>query len=324
MFKIDIDITLTKLQEYLHLNNWFQSGNERILSIEKPGEGNMNVVLRVKTNERSFILKQSRPYVQKYKQIDAPLNRIHVEQEFYRNIKEGEINRYFPKMLNYNSSEYILMLEDLGPCEDMTSIYQKRKIKNSKLEELVTILKSIHENKELNDFPDNMEMRLLNHQHIFVLPFLEDNGFHLDEIQKGLEALSKHYKTDSNLKRIIDNTGKLYLKKGNVLLHGDYYPGSWMNAGNDLYIIDPEFSFIGFVEFDLGVLIAHLIIVTLNDSYLETVLQKYDGTVDSTLTAKIAGIEIMRRLIGLAQLPLDHSIREKEHLLKIAHKMIMI
>ena len=43
--------------------------NEDLLNVTKAGEGNMNVVLRIKTNRRSFIFKQSRPYVQKYQDI---------------------------------------------------------------------------------------------------------------------------------------------------------------------------------------------------------------------------------------------------------------
>ena len=56
---------------------------EEIIDISKPGEGNMNVVYRVKTNLRSFIVKQSRPYVQKYPQIVAPVERIQVEALYF-------------------------------------------------------------------------------------------------------------------------------------------------------------------------------------------------------------------------------------------------
>jgi 5-methylthioribose kinase len=38
----------------------------------------------------------------------------------------------------------------------------------------------------------------------------------------------------------------------------------------------------------------------------------------------VAGIEIIRRLIGLAQLPLQRSIEEKDYLLQHARKMILV
>ena len=44
------------------------------------GEGNMNYTLRVRTNGRSIILKQARPWVEKYPVIDAPDERAVVKQ----------------------------------------------------------------------------------------------------------------------------------------------------------------------------------------------------------------------------------------------------
>ena len=50
----------------------------------------------------------------------------------------------------------------------------------------------------------------------------------------------------------------------------------------------------------------------------------YKGKTDNTLISKVADIEIMRRLIGLAQLPLKRTIEEKDYLLQLARKMILI
>ncbi len=44
-----------KLADYLVQRDWLEKG-EQIESVEKPGEGNMNFVLRVITNQRSFII----------------------------------------------------------------------------------------------------------------------------------------------------------------------------------------------------------------------------------------------------------------------------
>lgn len=152
---------------------------------------------------------------------------------------------------------------------------------------------------------------------------MEDNGFQLDDIQNGLQELSLRHKKDTALKSIIETLGTKYLSEGSVLLHGDYYPGSWMTEGNNVYVIDPEFSFLGFAEFDLGVMAAHLIIATSESSYLDLVLKKYQGAIDKKWVHQIAGIEIMRRLIGLAQLPLERTLQEKEYLLQMARKMIL-
>ncbi len=322
MFKINLDTNIEEVRDYLVANEWLNDG-ENLLSLEKPGEGNMNVVLRLTTDQRSFILKQSRPFVQKYQQIAAPIERIGVEHQFYETVQSSALNAHIPMILGYDVSSYLLLLEDLGDCEDMVTIYKNRSITSKELQKLVFILGLIHRRKAPNDFPDNLEMRRLNHQHIFVLPFMEDNGFSLDDIQPGLQQLSKPYKSDSELKAKVETIGNQYLSKGNTLLHGDYYPGSWMTEANNLYVIDPEFSFVGFAEFDLGVMAAHLVMATGKKKFLKRIEDLYSGTVNTKLMAQVAGIEIIRRLIGLAQLPLERTIEEKKSLLKKAYKMIM-
>ncbi|MEM9408364.1 MAG: aminoglycoside phosphotransferase, partial [Acidobacteriota bacterium] len=50
--------------------------DETFRSVERPGEGNMNLTLRVTTDRRSLIVKQSRPWVEKYDVIEAPFDRM--------------------------------------------------------------------------------------------------------------------------------------------------------------------------------------------------------------------------------------------------------
>jgi len=323
LISIDSNTPLPELEEFLESKNWLNP-HEKISAISKPGEGNMNVVLRVKTNQRSFILKQSRPYVQKYQQIEAPLNRIEVEYEFYQAVQGASISKHLPAILAFDQKNFVIQMEDLGLCEDMTFCYEDRKVSLDILKKLIGISYAIHKVGNVKRFPENRVLRELNHQHIFVLPFMEENGFQLNDIQEGLQELSLPYKKDTAIKAVVNELGDKYLSKGNVLIHGDYYPGSWMQLENKVYIIDPEFSFIGFREFDLGVMTAHLIMVTMDVSSLATVMELYEGEANNILVSKVAGIEIIRRLIGLAQLPLQRSIEEKDYLLQHARKMILV
>ena len=203
----------------------------------------------------------------KYQQITAPVERIAVEKNFYQAVRDNAVNVHIPTILGYDSAENLLLLEDLGHCEDMVSIYEQRAIPAKELDKLIFILGLIHRKNVKDDFPDNLEMRRLNHQHIFVLPFLEDNGLDLDDVQPGLQELSVPFKTDAALKSVVDRIGQKYLSPGKTLLHGDYYPGSWMTEADNLYVIDPEFAFPGFAEFDLGVMAAHLVMATGKKDY---------------------------------------------------------
>jgi len=319
---IDINSTFKIIKELLLEIN-FLNTDEEVLSIEKPGEGNMNVVLRVTTNQRSFIVKQSRPFVQKYQDIPAPEDRIDVEYQFYKAIESPKIIAHIPKILAYDAENYVLILEDLGNCEDMTLVYQNRTIETTSIQILVAILSNIHKSEVSNTYPENKELRILNHQHIFVLPFEKNNGFSLDTIQDGLEKVSQIYKNDEKLKEQITLVGERYLSEGATLLHGDYYPGSWMTVDDAVFVIDPEFSFKGFPEFDLGVMTAHLIMATGNKLLISKIKETYKLPLGERLFLQITGIEIMRRLIGLAQLPLDRTLEEKTELLEIAKTLIM-
>lgn len=318
---LELDTPIQSFQNVLTDLGWIN--NERVLKISSPGAGNMNVVLRVTTDKRTFILKQSRPFVQKYQDIPAPIERISTEFKFYDAIKGSLLDNHVPKIINYSEKHHLVMMQDLGDCDDMSFIYQQPKINSNHLDQLVNIVRQTHQTKAPSDFPINMALRQLNHQHIFVLPFLEDNGFQLDDVHDGLQALSLPYKKDEDLKSIVNHLGQLYLAEGDTLLHGDYYPGSWMVQNDRIYMIDPEFCFVGFKEFDLGIMMGHLILSTSDKRYVDKVIELYGGSVDRDLSKQIAGVEIMRRLIGLAQLPLKRSLNEKNNLLQIAYQLII-
>lgn len=319
---IDINTDHQVIEDLLCKINFLEDG-EKVLNVTSPGDGNMNVVLRVRTDKRSFIAKQSRPFVQKYKDIPAPAERIAVEYNFYKAVASEAVKGHIPKVLGYHQEQYLLLLEDVGDCQDLSILYKDRQVDASVLKTLVHLLSSIHKRSVAEDYPENKELRRLNHQHIFVLPFSADNGFSLDSVQEGLETLATPYKSDAHLKKIIAAVGDRYLAQGTVVLHGDYYPGSWMARDEEVFVIDPEFSFKGFAEFDLGVMTAHLLLVTGDLSVIQQVRDHYDQPIDEQLLQQIAGIETMRRLIGLAQLPLSRTLEEKERLLDMARELVM-
>lgn len=315
-----------QLDEFLHLTNLI-SPEETVLQAEKPGEGNMNYVLRVRTNLRSFIVKQSRPWVEKYPQLDAPIERIEVEARFYEVVsKLNPLNGFIPAVLDYLAESFLLALEDLGEATDFTSIYLKSdEITSHELIDLIRFISGLHSAKVPGSFPDNQPLKELNAEHIFSYPYRIENGFDLDSVQDGLQALSLPYKNNEVLKSAIQGLGKTYLQKGEVLIHGDYYPGSWLRTAEGTKIIDPEFACLGHAEFDMGVLVAHLKMAQTSDDLIHMGLKEYllPQSFDMALCAGFCGAEILRRIIGLAQLPLDLTISEKARLLEWAATSVM-
>ena len=77
MILFDQKTPVDELNDYLKNRINFLKKNEVLIDKEIPGEGNMNIVIRLITNQRSFILKQSRSFVVKYPKLSA-LSLIHI------------------------------------------------------------------------------------------------------------------------------------------------------------------------------------------------------------------------------------------------------
>lgn len=320
---------LSALQNFLLERKWIAPAEE-LISASKPGEGNMNYVLRIRTNFRTFIVKQSRDYVEKYPQIPAPKDRAVIEGQFYELIQEDELLRAFTPELSYiDEPNSLIVLEDLGESMDFSFLYQREKrILDEDLREIVRFLSILH-NRFNTDFVDpsidNRAMRELNAEHIFHFPFIEDNGLDLDGITPGLQDEAAKFKTDAPFKKKVKELSRHYLNDGATLLHGDYYPGSWLKTLEAVKIIDPEFCFFGPAEFDLSVALAHMKMALEPSETTQLMLDQYEVPkgFDWTLLKQLEGVEVMRRIIGLAQLPLSLTLQEKTRLLEEAYALIM-
>lgn len=317
---------IKSVQNFLQEHGFIKS-DTNLLSLEKPGDGNMNFVLRARLDDdSSFIIKQSRPWVEKFDQIDAPEDRILVEKTYYEILSENKLlNKYSPRMLGVEEESRILVLEDLGEASDLTLIYQLGKnLNEQEVSSCIEYVNQLPKLENLNKMSNNLKMRQLNHQHIFHLPLMNDNGFDLDEIQLGLQSISKVLKSDQELKRKVAELGSVYLGKGDVLVHGDFYPGSILNTEQGIRVIDPEFAFLGPREWDIAVFIAHLCMSHVDIDKVIEIFNEFEQTdkFDMKQFAGFVGTEIIRRIIGLAQLPLTFSLAQKRTLLNIATQWV--
>ena len=151
------------------------------------------------------------------------------------------------------------------------------------------------------------------------------NDLDLDFITQGLEEVATIYKTDADLKSKALLLGEKYLEEGKYLLHGDYYPCSWLHTKEGLKIIDPEFCFFGPAEFDVAVMVAHCYLLQQPQNIIELIIDSYKKNEDFNITLmyQFAGVEIMRRIVGLAQLPLTYDLDIKKQMLQKSYEFIM-
>lgn len=329
------------LEAYAKSKGWL-SPEESLASVERAGEGNMNLTLRLRTHERTLIVKQARPWVEKYPQIEAPAERGQVEALFYEVIAtRPALRSRMPRLLGSDTDSGILVLEDLGTDKDFTRLYagdptsrQPESLSSETLDELIDYLADLHRPFPLDTLNEdaqrrlaNRNMRALNHEHIFDLPTRRDNGLELDQFTEGLRVAAETISGDRELVARVEALGATYLADGPSLLHGDFFPGSWLDTGGGVRIIDPEFCFLGPPSFDLGVFMAHLRFCRMPDR-AATLCERYldrGGSEDPNLVreaAGFAGIELIRRLIGVAQLPMVRDLAEKKDLLSVASEWI--
>ena len=322
------------LTAYLVQRGWI-ARTSRIASIDRAGEGNMNLVLRVALDDgTTFILKQSRPWAEKYPSVAAPAERADVEAEYYRHTaSEPAIAMRSPRLLQADSDSHILMLEDLGHGTDLSGLYRPNAtLDRNTLMALMDYLVALHSTfrKPGCGFViENHAMRALNAEHIFRLPFTTNTGFDLDAITPGLTAVAATCRDDSALLARIQTLEHRYLATGDTLLHGDFFPGSVLLTASGIKVIDPEFCFFGDAEFDVGVLLAHLTLAAQPQPLIQQGLAHYIEAVTGSapcsadLCWRYAGIEILRRLLGLAQLPLTLDLDAKRVLVQTARTWLL-
>jgi 5-methylthioribose kinase len=299
------------------------------IAIERAGAGNMNLALRVTPpGGRSFILKQGRPWVEKYPQIPAPFERTLVEAAFYAEVgRDRQVAALMPDVLLVDEANHVLALEDIGSGGDLTSIYADGAIPAATVDALLdwlARLAAVAIPAERREIFANRAMRALNHEHMFRFPLREGNGLDLEAVTPGLADAARTLASDHAYVAAVETIGRRYLADGVTLVHGDYFPGSWLKADEGVRVIDPEFCFLGEPEVDCGILAAHLTLARCAPAVLEQVAAAaVKRGLDLALVQAYAGVEIMRRLIGVAQLPLPHGIEMKRTLLQHSHRLLL-
>ncbi|MEM8875468.1 MAG: phosphotransferase [Planctomycetota bacterium] len=319
---------LPEIESLMRRLNYLEPG-ENITGIAKAGEGNMNLVLRVSTDRRSVILKQARPWVERYDMIAAPWGRIISERRFYERIQSSEtLAEQTPELLGHDDASRTMLLEDLGAASDLSCVYGDDTVTDDELSAAARFLRELHDYTAGERSPEfeNPDMRALNHTHIYDVPLTDHGMFDLDELEPGLSETAAEVRSDRAFVKKVHDVGRDYLNypgDATVLLHGDYFPGSLVRTERGMRVIDPEFCFAGPRCFDVATMTAHLILADAADQAAVFLVEYDTRNVNMSYMSRCVGCEVMRRLIGVAQLPIPKTDGRRADLLTRARDAVM-
>jgi len=243
-------------------------GDTKEIEIKEVGDGNLNLVFFVESKKNSICIKQPLPYLRVLKDWPLTLKRSYYESE-YMNIHSNHVADLMPKIYDFDPELCTITMEKLSPhiimrhglinatkyenfAEDISTFMAKTLFFTSDL-----YLKA-DQKKELNSrFIMNTELCKITEDLIFTDPYMynKNNRWttpHLDKQKKEIE-------NNDDLKIAVSRLKIKFMSESQSLLHGDLHTGSIMVSENDTKVIDPEFAFYGPMGFDVGALLANLL-----------------------------------------------------------------
>lgn len=250
------------------LDNLFTEGSE--LSCREIGDGNLNLVFHVKeeTTGKSVILKQALPYAKVVGESwPLSLDRARIESEAL--IVQGRLAPGLtPKVYLYNPDLALTVMEDLSDHIIMRKGLIERTVYPRFADDISTFLANTlfftsdlgmnqQEKKlQLKSFI-NPDLCKITEDLIFSDPYRDADTNNFEEsIRDEAEALW----SDGELHLEIALLREKFLTRSEALLHGDLHTGSIFARPDSTKVIDPEFAYYGPMGFDIGAVIANLLL----------------------------------------------------------------
>jgi len=316
--RAQLRLTHENLPEYLKDRGLALPGEP--LRVEPAGDGNINWVRRVRSAEgdRTLIVKQARPALERFPEYQVTTERVVFEARYYETVRPFDAAGLCPRVLDFDEVERVLVLEDLGDAPRLDHALQRGgdpSVAVAAGQALGAFLGAVHagtsKQPDLVSRFGNGDMRRLHGDHIFGLPFRE-NDFPLSP---PLRARAETLWRDETAVALADAAYRDYLAPTGVLVHADVQGGNVLLQPGRPRLLDAEIAHAGDGAFDVGILLAHL---TLADaarggaSRARLALERtWSAYVESRGRAqapdfehaiRFAGIELLRRTLGAARL----------------------
>ena len=239
--------------------------------IEEVGDGNLNLVFLVKgIDGTGFAVKQALPYVRLIGESwPLPLSRSHFEHSALTRQAE-HASSLVPRIYHYDSKLALIIMELLQPHIIMRhgmiagTMYPKFADDISTFMAATLFGTSVlamggEEFKQLlAHFAGNSALCKITEDLIFTEPYFlaENNRWTVP----WLNGFAAQIREDSDLKSAVSKLKLKFMGSAEAMIHGDLHTGSVMLTTTNTRVIDPEFAFVGPMGFDVGAIIANLLL----------------------------------------------------------------
>jgi 5-methylthioribose kinase len=238
--------------------------------IEEVGDGNLNLVFKLRGPAGGVAVKQALPYVRLVGESwPLPLSRAHYEHMAL--VREAACAPGTPpEVLHYDADLALIAMELLEPhiimrrgmiagtvypgfAETLAEFCARTLFLTSDL-----ALPAAEKKALIADFAGNTALCRITEDLIFTDPYRIAEGNRWTSPQ--LDPWAAAIRSDADLKIAVSRLKAKFLGSAEALLHGDLHTGSIMVTETETRVIDPEFAFVGPMGFDLGAVIANLLL----------------------------------------------------------------
>jgi len=260
------------------------------------GDGNLNYVYSVyaiDNPKKKLILKQAVPYLRiagdGYKLSRKRMNYEIRSLQLYNRL----ISQHVPEVLYADEAMSVIVLEFLEGqtimregmiaalrypkfAEHMGTFLAQTLFKTSSL-----FLSAAEKEQLQASFNGNSELCALTQTFVFTAPYMEHET---NVIDPHIEAEAKALRHDDDFKVAMLELKYRFMTQTDALLHGDLHTGSIMLNHDKTSVIDSEFAFFGPFGFDVGALMANMIMAWIShterskdEAYMDWILETIEA-----------------------------------------------
>jgi 5-methylthioribose kinase len=239
-------------------------------AIREVGDGNLNLVFIVTSGAAGVVVKQALPYVRLVGESwPLPLDRAHFEQEALT-IQATYVPMHVPKLYHFGREQAAIVMAYLSPHV----ILRKGLIRRIKYPQLGDHLSTfmaemLFRTSDLGMSADTKKTAQAVFCHNAALCKISEDLIFTDPYRIAplnrwtspeLDGIATAFRADAPLKVAVQELKWAFLTRSEALLHGDLHTGSVMVTEADTRVIDAEFAFFGPIGFDVGALLANLML----------------------------------------------------------------